>query len=62
MEQLQTVDGIFTNNIKTGQTAQQVYDEWLINKDRPLIVVPDNTALQSQIFDLTTQLVTLGVL
>lgn len=35
MEQLQTEHGIFTNSEKTGQTAQEVYDEWLLNKDKP---------------------------
>ena len=35
MEQLQTEHGVFTNNEKTGQTAQEVYDEWLVNKDKP---------------------------
>jgi len=37
MEEIQTEHGIFTNNEITGQTAQQVYDEWLLNKDKPLI-------------------------
>lgn len=34
MEQLQTEHGIFTNNEITGQTAQEVYQEWLVNKDK----------------------------
>ena len=36
MEELQTEHGIFTNNEETGQTAQEVYEEWLANKDKPL--------------------------
>ena len=32
---IETTYGIFTNNEVTGQTAQEVYDEWLINKDKP---------------------------
>jgi len=35
MEQLQTEHGVFTNNEVTGQTAQEVYEEWLQNKDKP---------------------------
>lgn len=35
MEQLQTEHGTFMNNEKTGQTAEQVYTEWLVNKDKP---------------------------
>ena len=35
MDKLQTEYGIFTNNELTGQTAQQVYDEWLANRDKP---------------------------
>lgn len=34
MEQLQTEHGIFTNNEVTGQTAQEVYEEWLANRDK----------------------------
>lgn len=33
METLETEHGIFTNNSETGQTAAEVYDEWLKNKD-----------------------------
>ena len=36
MEELQTEHGIFANNEETGQTAQEVYEEWLANKDKPL--------------------------
>jgi len=36
MEELQTEHGIFTNNLNTGKPAQQVYDEWLLNKDKPV--------------------------
>lgn len=35
MEQIQTEYGIFTNNNVTGQTAEEVYQEWLVNKDKP---------------------------
>jgi uncharacterized protein YprB with RNaseH-like and TPR domain len=34
MEKLETEFGIFTNNEVTGQTAQEVYQEWLANKDK----------------------------
>lgn len=27
--------GIFTDNELTGQTAEEVYQEWFINKDNP---------------------------
>lgn len=32
MEILETENGIFTNNETTGQTAKEVYQEWLENK------------------------------
>lgn len=35
MERLQTEHGVFTNNESTGQTAEEVYQEWLENKDKP---------------------------
>jgi hypothetical protein len=35
MEQVQTKHGIFTSNEFTGQTAQEVYEDWLAQKDRP---------------------------
>jgi len=35
MEKINTEYGTFTNNETTGQTAQEVYDEWLANKDKP---------------------------
>ena len=38
MGNLETEHGIFTNNETTGQTAQEVYDEWLKNKDKEPII------------------------
>lgn len=35
MDQLQTGHGIFTGNEVTGQTAEEVYAQWLIDKDKP---------------------------
>lgn len=35
MQAIQTEHGIFTNNEITGQTAQEVYAEWLVSKDTP---------------------------
>lgn len=35
MAQIQTEHGIFTNNDITGQIAEEVYQEWLANKDKP---------------------------
>ena len=35
MQKIETEYGIFTENITTGQTAEQVYAEWLENKDKP---------------------------
>ena len=34
-EILETEFGTFTNNEKTNQTAQEVYDEWLKSKNEP---------------------------
>ena len=35
MQKIETEHGIFTENETTGQTAEQVYAEWLENKDKP---------------------------
>ena len=35
MEKINTEHGIFTNNELTGQTAEEVYQEWLKSKDKP---------------------------
>lgn len=32
---IETEHGIFNNNEVTGQTAEEVYQEWLENKDKP---------------------------
>lgn len=42
METLQTEHGVFTNNEATSQSAQQVYDEWLINKNNPPVPPPSD--------------------
>lgn len=35
MQKIETEHGIFTENTTTGQTAEQVYADWLVNKDKP---------------------------
>lgn len=35
MEKIKTEHGIFTSNETTGQTAQEVYDKWLANREKP---------------------------
>lgn len=35
MESINTEHGIFTKNEITEQTAEEVYQEWLENKDKP---------------------------
>lgn len=35
MTNLETEHGIFTSNEETGQTADEVYQQWLENKDKP---------------------------
>ena len=35
MDSINTEHGIFTNNDVTGQTAEEVYQNWLENKDKP---------------------------
>ena len=35
MQKIETEHGIFTENTTTGQTAEEVYAEWLVNKDKP---------------------------
>lgn len=35
MGKIETENGIFTDNKETNQSAQEVYDEWLSNKNAP---------------------------
>lgn len=35
MQEIKKEHGIFTSNIETGQSAEEVYQEWLENKDSP---------------------------
>lgn len=35
MEKIQTEHGIFTKNEFTGQSAEEVYQEWLDNRNKP---------------------------
>jgi len=35
MSKIETEHGVFTDNELTGQTAQEVYDEWLNSRDKP---------------------------
>ena len=44
MERIQTEHGVFTSNEVTGKTAEEVYQEWLENKDKP----PKPTELEIQ--------------
>jgi hypothetical protein len=36
VEEIYTEYGTFTNNEISGQTAQEVYNEWLLNRDKPI--------------------------
>ena len=36
-EEIETPHGIFTSNTYLGLTAQEVYEEWLANKDKPVV-------------------------
>lgn len=60
MEQLQTEHGIFTNNEITGQTAQEVYQEWLSNRDNPLQPPTEIELLGQQNTDLEIQSIMQG--
>lgn len=35
MQKIETEHGTFTENTTTGQTAEEVYAEWLENRDKP---------------------------
>ncbi|MBD8522338.1 hypothetical protein [Lysinibacillus fusiformis] len=35
MEKINTENGVFTNNFETGQTALEVYEEWLLRDLKP---------------------------
>lgn len=40
---LSTVHGLFTSNSLTGQTAQEVYNEYLQNLNKPPIIIVSDT-------------------
>ena len=58
MEILETEHGIFTSNEKTGETAEEVYERYLANKDKQIdICTPKtNQELQEEIENLKAQL------
>ena len=58
MQYLETEHGIFTSNEVTGQTAEQVYAEYLINKDKQIDICPTKTnkELQEEITTLKEEL------
>ena len=56
MEILETEHGIFTNNEKTGETAEEVYARYLASKDNPLEPPKTNEELQEEIKALKSQI------
>ena len=56
MQMLETEHGIFTNNEKTGETAEEVYERFLANKDKPLEPPKTNEELQEEIKVLKSQI------
>lgn len=42
MIEISTEHGIFTDNEETGQTAEEVYQEWLDNKNKPSLPSLEN--------------------
>ena len=40
-EEIQTEHGIFTSNIHLGLTAQEVYEQWLVDKDKSTESIED---------------------
>lgn len=44
MQIIETEYGLFTNNETTGKTAEEVYQEWLESKDKP--VEPQPTEIE----------------
>jgi hypothetical protein len=53
MNKIVTEHGIFTSNEITGQTAEEVYQEWLENKDKP--PKPTEMEIQQQIINTLGQ-------
>lgn len=50
LQYLQTEHGItFTNNIITGQTTEEVYQEWLRNRENNIIDLKQNKILESKL-------------
>jgi len=45
VEQIQTPHGIFTNNEFTKQSAQEVYNQWLADKDTPPLLTQEDFML-----------------
>lgn len=52
---LETEHGIFTNNEITGQTAEEVYQEWLENRDKPIEPQPSETEILKQEKEILAQ-------
>ena len=55
MDRIETEHGIFTANETTGQTAEEVYQEWLENKDNPQEKLSENEMIMLAIADLDMQ-------
>lgn len=53
MERIQTEHGVFTSNEVTGKTAEEVYQEWLENKDKP--PKPTEMEIQQEIINTLGQ-------
>lgn len=53
LEVLETEHGIFTNNEVTGQTAEEVYDEWLEQQEQidNCSPIPTNEELNNQLVE-----------
>lgn len=49
MQKIETEYGVFTNNENTGQTAEEVYQEWLEIKDKHEIQPSEIEKLRSDV-------------
>lgn len=54
MQKIETDHGIFTNNEVRGQTAEEVYQKWLENRNKPQPPTRDERieALEQALLDL----------
>ncbi len=56
MEKINTENGVFTNNFETGQTALEVYEEWLLRDLKPSLREIQDAELEIKLIEFLSEL------